>query len=272
MTTRSRRPPPDPAAADAVPTTLSDAALDALRARYEGAARAVVVAVRGALPVEVALREALAVADFIVRRWEPAEDDDGRTVPGLVSTASLFGREVVGEIRALHALASAEDRAAGRARRESIAALKQRGRALVRELDAAGRCLRDLGGVTAIVAPLKRVQEARAQDGASAEAIADALEAYAAVVGPHAGALEGKGGFRAAVVEEAVRVAEALRERPAAKAARRTDGLRDGYMALLAQRVGRARAAARFVFRAHPEVLREATSAWERAKRRRRKK
>jgi len=272
MTTRSRRPPPDPAAVGDVPTTLSDASLDALRARYEAAARAVDVTTRGSLPVEVALREALAVADFIERRWEPGEDDGGRAVPGLGSAASLFGREVAGEIRALHALASAEDRAAGRVRRESIAALKMRGRALVRELDAAATCLRDLGGVAAIEAPLKRVQEARARDGTSAEAIADALEAYAAVVGSHARALEAVGGFRAAVVGEAAAVAEALRERPAAKAARRTDGLRDAYLALIAQRVGRARAAARFVFRAHPEVVREATSAWERAKRRRRKK
>jgi hypothetical protein len=251
---------------------LSDAPLDALRARHEPAARAVGVVKRSSVPVDVALREALVVADFVEQRWEATVDDAGRAVPGMSSAGHLFARAVAAEIRELHALAAAEQRAAGRARRESMATLKARGEALVRELDAAAVTLRDLGGVTALAAPLARVKARRAQAGRSAEAIGEVLDAYLEVLAPYAGALAGVAAFRAGVIDEADATAEALYERPVAKAARRTEALGDAYLALLAERVKRARATARWVYREHPAVVREVTSAWERAKRRRRTK
>jgi len=272
MASATRLPPPPPDLEPPAVSTLPDDALDALRARHEHAAHGARVDRRAAMTIEVALREALVVADFILRRWEPAVDDHGRPFPGLAGGGALFSRAVALEIRELHALASAEHRAAARGRRESLAALCARGAALVRELDAAAVYLRDVHQAAGVAEALRRVRAARAAAGESAEARAEGLDACARLLEAHRGALAGVAAFRAAALDEAAETAEALRERPAQKAARRGDLLRDGYLALIAERVRQARAAARFVFRAHPEVVREATSAWERERRRKRKR
>lgn len=263
----SRRPPSPPPHADAAPGGASD-----LHARLVAEARGRGDARRPSVPVEVLLREASEVADFIDRRWEPSRDESGRPLPGLAGGAALFPRAVADELRALVTLAGDAQREAARVRRASSEAATERARALVREFDAAAAWLVVACGVTGLRKPLARARTARRAWGTSAEAVADALDAAAALVAPHVGALEGVGGFRAEALVEAAAAADALRERAAERAAVLGEALGGAYVAMLNERVARARAAARFVFRAHPEVAREATSAWERAKWRRRKK
>jgi hypothetical protein len=74
------------------------------------------------------------------------------------------------------------------------------------------------------------------------------------------------------MLDEAKEVAAELRERPAMVAglgdeAARALALRNRLAMLLATKMNAVRSAARFVFRRRPEIVREATSAYERRRR-----
>jgi hypothetical protein len=84
--------------------------------------------------------------------------------------------------------------------------------------------------------------------------------------------MDGLGGFEAAFIDEARDVAIALRERPATPAVQSEDAkaalvLRNKVLTLLWDRMSAVRSAARFVFRGQPEIIREATSTYERRRR-----
>ena len=79
----------------------------------------------------------------------------------------------------------------------------------------------------------------------------------------------GLGGFDDGLIDEAFALAKTLRTLPAispAASASARDALlrRNRLLQLLDQYVGRVRSAARFVFRHHPEIVRQATSAYAR--------
>jgi len=116
------------------------------------------------------------------------------------------------------------------------------------------------------------VREAHAQDGESREDLASALDDHAAVARSYADEMHGVGGFDRAMIAEASNLAATLRTRPDARRetasdARQKIDLRNRYAALLFDRVAAVRSVARFVFRHHPTIAREATSAWERNRR-----
>ena len=112
-------------------------------------------------------------------------------------------------------------------------------------------------------------RESRSQD-----ALAAALDDCVALASRHRDELDGLGNFDVALLDEGKQVATQLRERSAARigvqnpsAERRAQEHRNRLAALLGQRINRVRAAARFVFRSHPEVIREVTSTYERRRR-----
>lgn len=119
---------------------------------------------------------------------------------------------------------------------------------------------------------LAQVQSAHAADPNTADALASALDDYAALAALYRGELDGVGGFDAALVDEAKSLSHRIRRRPtAAERANQRGGdlvtLRDRVAAMLFQRMQRVRAAGRYVFRHHDDVAREFTSPYERTRR-----
>jgi len=101
-----------------------------------------------------------------------------------------------------------------------------------------------------------------------------AIEGYAALAGKYRDSLAKIQGFDVALLDEARPLAAALREQSAA-ALTRTNAdtqreslaLRNRLLTLLTERVKRARRAASYVFRNHPDIVRKFTSAFERRQR-----
>jgi hypothetical protein len=105
----------------------------------------------------------------------------------------------------------------------------------------------------------------------SHDAMAAALFDFAELADRHRAALSGLGGFNIAIVDEARAMALALRERSAGSTGldvtrNEADAyvLRNRIGTLLSERMARTRAGAKFVFRKHPELVREVTSEYER--------
>lgn len=105
----------------------------------------------------------------------------------------------------------------------------------------------------------------------SLDALAAELFDYATLAEAHRAQLTGLGGFEPSLIDEAKQLAAALRERgaPSAGASAESDALmlRHQLATLLLDKMSLVRAAARFVFRRHPEVARQATSGYERRRR-----
>jgi hypothetical protein len=121
-------------------------------------------------------------------------------------------------------------------------------------------------------AQLDKIDAAHADDPESFDALASALDDYAAFAEGHRKEMDGLGGFDAAHLDEARVVAAELRARPSAgatgsEASRAALALRNKLVVLLMGRMSAVRAAARFVFRGQPEIVREVTSEYERRRR-----
>jgi len=227
------------------------------------------------LPIHVLLGEAADVAGFAARYWEPAVDPATGAVlrPGLSSAGPNLPASIGGEILELARLAQDASTAYRLTVTPSTTAPMDRAHYVLGELTSTLEWLFDDGVTDDNDARLAQLAEAHRDDGDSADAVAGALEDYAALAEPHAREMAGLGGFEVALIAEARTLAAALRAhprapgRPASEEAQRKRSLRDRFLILLDQRVARVRSAARFVFRAHPAIAREATSAYQRRRR-----
>jgi len=119
---------------------------------------------------------------------------------------------------------------------------------------------------------LANIEATHKDDTASADNLAQSLNDYGTLAKPLADQLDGLGGFKASEIDEALEIADKLGQvslTPTARseAARDAKLLRDQLAHLLFDRVRLVRAAARFVYRNHPEIARLATSAYERRRR-----
>jgi hypothetical protein len=108
----------------------------------------------------------------------------------------------------------------------------------------------------------------------SQDALAAALDDYAALAERNRDALDGLGGFDAVLIDEARLVADALRNQSARKlggtnvSAQKTAlDFRNRIATLLCARMNRVRTAARFAFRYDPDLVRKVTSAYQRKRR-----
>src|SRR5690606_35884285 len=102
--------------------------------------------------------------------------------------------------------------------------------------------------------------------------LALALDGYANLAALHRAALEALATFDPALIEEARALSERLRARTSTpivttQGARATLELRERYATLIADRLRALRHTAEYLFRDHPAIYREVTSAYERRKR-----
>ena len=220
------------------------------------------------VPLPVLLDEAEIAAGFFRRRWKAVGD-----LPGLESAANAgFTAEAGADLLALRS-AVVEADAAYRRVPSRPASPAARGRQVVRAIAATLAWYFDGDDAGPGRAQMEVLRRAHGEVGRSAGALAVELEAWAALAERYRAALEGLGGFEARQIDEARAITGALRERsPASRgvplAKREALALRNKLVALLRDRLATLRAAARFVFRDHPAIAREATSEHERARRR----
>jgi hypothetical protein len=228
------------------------------------------------VPFHVLVGEAVDVARFAQRNWQPALGPQGQTLrPGLVSATGngLFTNDTVDELLELvdavqHAQTQYRLLVSGAAPNPM-----ERAQAVLSELRATLEWAFDDGQITDEDQQLEIL--ATDHDGAvSQDAVAAALFDYAELAQRSQAKLSGLGGFDVALIAEARQLATELRERSAGPATvdpkpaeREALDLRNRLVTLLSERVARIRAAARFVFRKHPELIREVSSAYERKRR-----
>jgi hypothetical protein len=121
-------------------------------------------------------------------------------------------------------------------------------------------------------AQLQAVKKEYEDDPDSHDAWAAELDGWAGLASQYRKEMDGLGGFDAKLIDEATALAAEFRDRPAVPAALPEDAakakaLRNRLVMVLWSRMGVVRAAARFVFRNQPELIREVTSAYERRRR-----
>jgi hypothetical protein len=229
------------------------------------------------IPLHVVFGEAVDVARFFARTWDTVRDPVSNAVTrlGLDSAAgpkSRIAAQTGAEILSLQ-------RAAQEAQTRYLltvdptgAAPRERARFLLGELTAVLEWYFDDGVHDENDDKLAALGNAHAGDPETMDALASALDDYAALAEPHRASLDGLGGFQAAYVDEAVSIAAALRNAPQvpvimSEAAREAIKLRNQMVSLLWTRMSAVRAAAKFVFRDQPEMVREVSSAYERRRR-----
>lgn len=238
------------------------------------------------MPLAVLLGESIDVAKFARLRWEPARDKEKITAPGLSSAVRgdlkikpfavvpVLHAGTAQEMLVLHALTQ---EAQTRWLLSSKAASPDRhprteGAELLSDLRGAVESYLDDGVETHEDAQLRAVNEAHANDPETDDALATALVDYAALAESLLPGLDGYADFSSAWVSRARVLAAELRVAPAtgaptANGDRAQLEMRDRLATLLARRVRLVRAKARFVFRAHPPLVREVTSTYERRRR-----
>lgn len=220
------------------------------------------------MPLHRFVGEAFELALFVEEFWEPRAELDA---PGLVTVASpTFTRSSAGEIREL-ALAvlhwEAKSKAAYVRRADAPVA---RGRLVLSELLSALAFLLEAEPSTRGAAALRKVRESL--EPGSHDGLALALESVARLGEQHRRALTKLPGLNASMLDEAQTLAQALRNHSATMLTREDtrSSLRNTRLRvsrLLHDRVTAARAAIRFAFRAHPDLVALATSEYKRTSR-----
>ena len=218
------------------------------------------------VPMHVLLGEAIDLAAYVRRHWEPTD-----THPGLSSVARRFDQAVGDDLIALVDAVQTEHTAYRLAAdpptsRESV----ERGEALIDELTASLEFLFDDGIDDEHDSQLDAISDLYGTRSRSDDALAAALFDFATLAEKHRSDLDGVGGFNLADIDEALTLAAAIRARssttPTERAEQaRTHRLRRNQLAtVLQQKLRLVRAAARFAFRAHPTLARAASSAYQR--------
>lgn len=228
------------------------------------------------VPWSTLMGEAVDVARFAEEHWAPQRDPrtGAETRPGLAAVESRLPKAVIRELLALQQLAqraSAELILAAGAK--DGADVRARATWVLSELIAGLEFLFDDGVQDESDEQLARLREAHPNVDA-ADRHAAALDDYAVLAEAHRDELGTLGGYDVSVIDEARELAVKLRELPnrstqssLSPAQRDAKARRDGFALLLLERMQRVRAAARFVFREHPEVVRRVTSDYERRRR-----
>ena len=233
------------------------------------------------LPLYVLFGEAVDVVRFFKTYWKTEVDDQGNvTRLGLESAVPKGKKKGAGRLSAKtgrEILSLQQAAQEGQTRYLLTVSPKsespmERGQHLLGEISSALAWYFDDGIEDDKDGKLARLESAHADDAETQDALASALDDYAMLADQYRDALDGLGGFSAADIDEAQEVAAALRARPAqvvavSEEARKALELRNKLAGLLLDRMNLVRAAARFVFRRRPEIVREATSAYERRKR-----
>lgn len=235
------------------------------------------------VPLWVLTSEATEVAGCFQRYWEPLVDrKKHRTVrPGLSSLAKNtaghgvpISKRLGDDIHELVTLVVDANKSFLLAQSSTNNDdLRAQGQEILSEIKSALQFLFDDGVQDQRDIQLANVNAAHEDDGEQLDKLALALSDYSALASEYRRELDGLGDFDVNNIDEAVKTAQRLRERPRAgvnddsREAHSARLLRDQYATLLTERVQRVRNAARFVFRKHESIVREFTSAYERQRR-----
>ncbi|WP_441288583.1 hypothetical protein ACSRUE_42700 [Sorangium sp. KYC3313] len=220
------------------------------------------------IPYDIAVREAVAAAAFVKKYWEP----DGER-PGLKRVKSRLPASSSDELLSIvQAVQEAQTRLLLIVD-PAVADLGERARFVVDELESALEFLLDDDVDEPADAQLARIKEFHAQDGQRSSALSQALRDYAGLAEPLKDRLvEADEAFDARLIAEARKLAEDLQRRaleaaPEVGASTAATTIRNQLLHLMVGRVGAIRKTAAHVFRRHPEIAREVTSAYERRRR-----
>ena len=224
------------------------------------------------IPIRSLLGEAVDLARFVQAYWDPMVDASGTiTRPGLSQAGAKLPPNIANEILELQeALQTANTNYL-----LTVAPLqpdvRTRAQHVLSEIIAALEWWLDDGIDDSRDKQLASLKAEYAHKSLSLDTLTSELFDYAALARQEAAGLQGLGGFDVALIDEAEQLAQKLRERPPATSAaentRTALDVRNRIGTLLVARMAQARAAARFVFRHHPEIARQASSAFERRRR-----
>ncbi|MFO0591657.1 MAG: hypothetical protein U0441_29190 [Polyangiaceae bacterium] len=228
------------------------------------------------MPIHILMGEAIDVAKFFEKyaaTIKPGKGQAGR--PGL---DSVFDKE-----RNLTAETGSDLRSLERALYESNTAYRsslgasavapyERAELVVDEIESVLEWYFDDGVEDEKDVQLAALQKTYKDKSGSADALAAKCEDYAALGRQHESAIDGLGGFDIKLLDEAGELAAKLREHPTSPGNTESPtakalAVRNQIANLLYARMNIVRAAARFVFRGSPEIIREATSAYDRRRR-----
>jgi hypothetical protein len=221
------------------------------------------------VPYDVALQEAAWAADFVTKYWEPTNK-----LPGLQSVKKRLPKAIAEEIPSLVAAVQLAQTRLILLVDPIVANKGERARFVAGEIESAIEFLLDDGIEEPADTQLAQLKEFHSQDGQRSSALAQRLRDYGTLARQLKDRLvEVDEDFEPALIDEAFQLADELSKAPPAQlsassaeaqAATRT---RNCMLVLLTQRVSKVRSAAGRVFRNHPEILREATSTYERRRR-----
>ena len=228
------------------------------------------------LPYDEALREAVRAALFLKKRWHPKKQLPG--LSGVVGLAPSTANELLSLLRAvqesrLRLLIDEEEFVT----EPLLLDPKERARFVIKEIDAALSFLGPALSETE-AARLLKLQE-HPERAALAEA---SLQLFLGGYGGLAKELRGKlatlaSDFDEALIDEAFMLITALDEDLSAQtlATNTQQQSRQNFyrlLTLMQERVGQIRKAAAYVYRHHPTILRQVTSAYDRQRRQRARK
>lgn len=238
-------------------------------------------------PLHVLCREAINVAKFLSDHWKDQETPKG-ILPGLIRAmnekpkqedagAAVYLHEKLGD--EILSLKRAVDEAQTRysltcqPRSSAGSTIVARARFLLGEIVPTVEWYFDDGVEDEKDEKLRRIKASHAKIGNSAAALARKLYDYGTLANQYRKALAGMSEFDAGYIDEALGLVEQLQSLPStgeqAVSPEQRDAirLRNALVDLLMERVNTVRAAARFIYRGRPAVVRKVTSAHERTKR-----
>jgi hypothetical protein len=216
------------------------------------------------LPIHVLLADATRVARFARDYWRERIDPAAKIRPGLELVAgSGFTTAITHEIAALHDLLDAARTAHARATQRDTTA---RAHLVLDDLRAALRWRCDETRIDAAHTKLAMLGLRHREHPDSQDALADALADHLELAASLQGELVAIGALEARQIDDATLLLRSLRDHAhtgRTAAATKLLQQRDRYAALLVARLSLVRAAARYVFRDHDDVLREIASPYE---------
>jgi hypothetical protein len=217
-------------------------------------------------PYDIGMREAATAAAFVDKYWEATA-----SYPGLSRAKGRLPKAVAEEVLSLiHATQGAQT---ALLMLVDPAALKhgERARFVVDELEAAIEFVLDDGVEEPEDTRLAQIRDFHSQNGERSSALSQALRDYATLGRTLLDRIQkADAEFDPKLLDEAETLAKRLAEtggaNPLAQSPEARDAtlLRNQLLTLLFRRVGEIRSTAAYVYRGHPEILREVTSAYQR--------
>lgn len=228
------------------------------------------------VPVQVVLGEGVDIAMLFNTHWNPTRKKQGANLPGFsgVAPQSDINENTGSDIYELVAAAGHANAVYHKMLGSSEASPMERAEFVLYEIKATLEFVFDDDEHTTADDQLEQLANQFSRP-TSQDGMAVALEAYVELASEYRDKLTGLDSFDLKMLDEALVLAGALRMRSGEALIGETpSGMRqllldrNRLVALLQERTGRVRRAARYVFRAFPDVAKQFSSAYERNRRR----